>query len=932
MPFVKKTRSQDTPPLSATASSLFVGRTGELLFFVHNILKPEAPTHNILSILGQGGVGKSTLLTRFIDEAHNTPFKEYCSTAIVDERQTTLIGIMERFAQQLHIAGEFEKTLKQYKEALRKQYTERETLRDALFEEGIPGLAGEVIRGVPVAGPFLREGAKIVATHFLKEYQASQLQKDTELLETTIDKLTNAFVIELNRLADAKVTLSSARKKRQRRVLLFFDTFELLATEVTPWLLDHFLQAQVSNNVVLVVAGRDPIEHTSPGDPKRWLPYCDGGDIYWISLNNFTEDETRRYLIKKGITDEERIATIWHLSRGLPLYLSLLTSNPHRDIDPTKDVVVNFLRWIPEKEQIKRQLALDAALFSRHFNQDDLEVFFYVPEADRPMLYQWLTEQPFVRGRSQDGRYLYHDVAQYLFSRHLYQRSPKHYYEIRRALATYYQKLLEKIQSERGNEGYYSGGELELLLAVVHQLLLLPDQANHSKAIEHILNACSGHTHKEQDTAIARALRDLSQEPSPELISSAARDVAIQLSLCVGTDFGSQEWLEASGALLEKVVDVPSFPSELLAGIYRRRGNAYRYLQEKELALENYQQVLKLLEPTSYSERGRMYWESENYQGALASYGHALEQNLNDIVAYANQGWAYTHIGENQPSVVDFKHILELDSNYVGAYNGLGWTYLYAGEYQQAIQFFDYLLKLEPDNLAALRGRGLTYWNLKEYRQALATFDLCLGLDSRNPRIYIDRSLCYASLKEYQRSIEDCNKALELAPELAEAYSQRGYTYLWLKDAEQAQADFTRSYKLEPTWIRDALLAEWAEMCQEAASPNVLERLAAIAAVDPKKYTAYNCRGIELLLRKHFIEALGELEQALLLSQNRWEAYFWKGMVCVFLEQDEQAIEVIEKALKLELPPILLTPLRWFEWDKPDFYGLHIVPVLAQYA
>jgi hypothetical protein len=28
-------------------------------------------------------------------------------------------------------------------------------------------------------------------------------------------------------------------------------------------------------------------------------------------------------------------------------------------------VVANFLRWIPKEEQIKRQLALDAALFSR---------------------------------------------------------------------------------------------------------------------------------------------------------------------------------------------------------------------------------------------------------------------------------------------------------------------------------------------------------------------------------------------------------------------------------------------------------------------------------------------------------------------------------------------------------------------------------------
>src|SRR5437667_5820223 len=100
MPFVRKTDSQGSQP-PTDARKIFIGRTGELLFFVQNILKPEDPTHNIISISGQGGVGKSTLLARFIDETHSTSFKDYCLTAIVDERQTAPASIMEKFANQL---------------------------------------------------------------------------------------------------------------------------------------------------------------------------------------------------------------------------------------------------------------------------------------------------------------------------------------------------------------------------------------------------------------------------------------------------------------------------------------------------------------------------------------------------------------------------------------------------------------------------------------------------------------------------------------------------------------------------------------------------------------------------------------------------------------------------------------------------------------
>src|SRR5260370_36999815 len=105
MPFVKKTHSQDSQSSSAGVSPIFIGRTGELLFFVHNILIPEAPTHNILSISGQGGVRKSTLVACFLDEVYTSDYKNYPLTALVDERQSTPATIMEKFACQPNPAG-----------------------------------------------------------------------------------------------------------------------------------------------------------------------------------------------------------------------------------------------------------------------------------------------------------------------------------------------------------------------------------------------------------------------------------------------------------------------------------------------------------------------------------------------------------------------------------------------------------------------------------------------------------------------------------------------------------------------------------------------------------------------------------------------------------------------------------------------------------
>ncbi len=84
-------------------------------------------------------------------------------------------------------------------------------------------------------------------------------------------------------------------------------------------------------------------------------------------------------------------------------------------------------------------------------------------------------------------------------------------------------------------------------------------------------------------------------------------------------------------------------------------------------------------------------------------------------------------------------------------------------------------------------------------------------------------------------------------------------------------------------------------------------------------------------LQRNFEEALQELEQAIQMAPEEWDAYFWKGMAYASLGRDEEATTAIEKALELDLPPILLTPLRLFEQDRPDFYQKYVVPLLARF-
>src|SRR5579884_2090099 len=377
MPFVKQTLR---PQIEVR--NIFIGRTNELHFFIEHMLKPEVPTYNVVSVWGDAGVGKSTLLTRLRDEAHTADFKDCCLTALMDVQQMTPARIMEHCAAQLRLAGSplpaFENMAARYKETVQEQQSEQEVAR-AIFLHHISRLTSAGIRGAPVIGGLYETVAEAASASFWSQRRLRQPAGETQDRSELLDDLTQAFIEDLNWLTATQVLLPSQRATRGLRVILFFDGVEPSAAETVNWLRNQFLHANISHNVVLVVAGRDPLERSLPQAQM----------IYSMPLAPFTEDETRAYLSERGITEAGRVATIWQLSGGLPLSLSMLTLDPERSIDPAADVLTNVLHWLAGQGQSKQRVVLQAALFSRPFTQDDLAAFSSFSEQERTSFYRW---------------------------------------------------------------------------------------------------------------------------------------------------------------------------------------------------------------------------------------------------------------------------------------------------------------------------------------------------------------------------------------------------------------------------------------------------------------------------------------------------------------------------------------------------------------
>jgi tetratricopeptide (TPR) repeat protein len=262
----------------------------------------------------------------------------------------------------------------------------------------------------------------------------------------------------------------------------------------------------------------------------------------------------------------------------------------------------------------------------------------------------------------------------------------------------------------------------------------------------------------------------------------------------------------------------------------------------------------------------------------------------------------------------------------------IGYKLYIEKEYDQCLPSLNRAAELKPDYTWAYNLRGLAYAGLKDSPRAIADYDRAIELDPSYAIAYYNRGTAYADLKDYARAITDYDRTIELDPKYADAYFNRGLTYLWLKNSEKASADFEYVWKLKPTDVNAEWMAQWATMGKERAGAKQAERLEQIAAVDSQRYASFVCRGVALGLRDKLAEGLAEIEQAIPLEPEEPDAYFWKGMIYAYLGRNSAAVEAIEKALEVGLPPVLLMPLYWLERDRPGFFGEYAGPLLERYG
>ena len=127
---------------------------------------------------------------------------------------------------------------------------------------------------------------------------------------------------------------------------------------------------------------------------------------------------------------------------------------------------------------------------------------------------------------------------------------------------------------------------------------------------------------------------------------AAAQAVADQLAVCKNENVGTQARIEACTRASDRARTTTTSCTEALL----QRGVLYEFAGDKEAAIKDYSEVIKL-DPTSavaYFNRGNVYDQMGEHDRAIADYSEAIKLDPSDPDIFNNRGQAYDAKGESR--------------------------------------------------------------------------------------------------------------------------------------------------------------------------------------------------------------------------------------------------------------------------------------------
>jgi tetratricopeptide (TPR) repeat protein len=255
--------------------------------------------------------------------------------------------------------------------------------------------------------------------------------------------------------------------------------------------------------------------------------------------------------------------------------------------------------------------------------------------------------------------------------------------------------------------------------------------------------------------------------------------------------------------------------------------------------------------------------------------------------------------GDLNAAQSNFQQALSMDPGAADIAYYLGEVHRLQGNFESALEAYDRAISINPGFAPAYLGRARA--RLADDPDADVAEDLRMAVekDANFSEAYLQRLAFYLSNGDTESALADLKKAEELLPGSPLFYLYRAQVRLASGENAAALEDARKANELDITLLPAYLLLGRAAVLNEEYEQAV-EALQTYMTYEKGDAAGWLALSQALYATEEYSETLKALEQAIELDKNLAEAYRYRGLVYLELDQGQKAVNDLYIALRAD--------------------------------
>jgi tetratricopeptide (TPR) repeat protein len=281
-------------------------------------------------------------------------------------------------------------------------------------------------------------------------------------------------------------------------------------------------------------------------------------------------------------------------------------------------------------------------------------------------------------------------------------------------------------------------------------------------------------------------------------------------------DEASEDFQKAIAYILQD----SNINKDVLLDSYYYLARCYQLAGDNVKALECYNTITNDLDPnhllSNYHKARILYYNEDDFRGAIAAFNRVLAVNPNDDSSYYNRGMSYKFLEEWDNAIADFHRATEVNNRFMKAYIELARAIANRdgkdANDEELLNIYNHALYLfenkKEDQKTAPLGkqeiaqvyfeRGIILNKQKKFQEAVKDYDMCCDLDRLHEDAYFNRGVIYSrELKQPDRAFNDFEHVLKFVEDVP-TLTERAVLNISLNNIDAARTDLNRVLELQP--------------------------------------------------------------------------------------------------------------------------------------